>query len=101
LHDHPVDDLCLAISFGVEGHGPSELGIQQRQSFDQNALRNILSLSKIMDCGIPKCTHTRSEKSFPVAFVMILVVGCQNGHLKESVDDHEGIAISMLGIRKA
>jgi len=30
VHDHPIDDLCLAISLGVEFHGLSELGIQQQ-----------------------------------------------------------------------
>jgi len=27
VHDHPVDDLCLAISLWVEGRGLSELSI--------------------------------------------------------------------------
>ena len=30
VHDNPVDDLCLAIGLGMEGHGLSELGIQHR-----------------------------------------------------------------------
>jgi hypothetical protein len=30
VYDHPVDDLCLAISLGVESRGLSELGIQHR-----------------------------------------------------------------------
>jgi hypothetical protein len=29
MHDHFVDDLCLAISLGVEGGGFGELGVQQ------------------------------------------------------------------------
>jgi hypothetical protein len=29
MHDHFVDDLCLAISLGVEGNGFGELGVQQ------------------------------------------------------------------------
>jgi hypothetical protein len=29
MHDHPVDDLSLAIHLGVEGSGFSELGVQQ------------------------------------------------------------------------
>jgi hypothetical protein len=37
------------------------------QRLDQNQLRNRLSQSKIMVCGIPKCTHTRSKKSLAVA----------------------------------
>ena len=34
---------------------------------DQNVLRNLLSRFEIIDCGIPKCTHTRSKKSLVVA----------------------------------
>jgi hypothetical protein len=29
VHDHPVDDLGLAIHLGVEGSGLGELGVQQ------------------------------------------------------------------------
>jgi hypothetical protein len=37
------------------------------QRLDQNVLRNRLSRSEIMVCGIPKCTHTHSKKSLAVA----------------------------------
>jgi hypothetical protein len=29
VHNHPIDDLCLAIGLRVEGSGFSELGVQQ------------------------------------------------------------------------
>jgi hypothetical protein len=29
VHNHLIDDLCLAISLGVESSGFSELGVQQ------------------------------------------------------------------------
>jgi hypothetical protein len=29
MHNHYVDDLCLAIILGVEGGGFGELGVQQ------------------------------------------------------------------------
>jgi hypothetical protein len=29
MHDHPIDDLSLAICLGVEGSGFGELGVQQ------------------------------------------------------------------------
>ena len=29
VHDHPVEDLSLAICLGVEGSGLGELGVQQ------------------------------------------------------------------------
>ena len=41
------------------------------QRLDQNVLRNLLSRSDMIDCGIPKCTHTRSKKSLAVAFAVI------------------------------
>ena len=41
------------------------------QRLDQNVLRNLLSRSDMIDCGIPKCTHTRSKKSLAMASVVI------------------------------
>jgi hypothetical protein len=41
------------------------------QRLDQNVLRNLLSRYEMIDCGIPKCTHTRSKKSLVVASAMI------------------------------
>jgi hypothetical protein len=58
MHDHPVDDLGLAICLD--------------QRLDQNMLRNRLSRSEIIVCGIPKCTHIRSKKSLGVAFIVML-----------------------------
>ena len=41
------------------------------QRLDQNVLRNLLSQSYMIDCGIPKCTHTCSKESLAVASAMI------------------------------
>ena len=41
------------------------------QRLDQNVLRNLLSRSEMKDCGIPKCTQTRSKKSLAVASAVI------------------------------
>jgi hypothetical protein len=41
------------------------------QRLDQNVLRNRLSRSEIMVCGILKCTHTHSKKSLVVAYVVM------------------------------
>jgi hypothetical protein len=38
---------------------------------DQNVLRNLLSQSEMMVCGIPKWTHTHSKKSLKVSTTMI------------------------------
>jgi hypothetical protein len=42
------------------------------QRLDQNVLRNQLSQSETLVCGIPKLTHTRSKKSLAVAFAVML-----------------------------
>jgi hypothetical protein len=42
------------------------------QRLDHNVLRNRLSQSKTMVCGIPKCTQTHSKKSLVVASVVML-----------------------------
>jgi hypothetical protein len=42
------------------------------QRLDHNVLKNLLSQYDMMVYGSPKCTHTRSKKSFAVASVAIL-----------------------------
>jgi hypothetical protein len=42
------------------------------QRLDQNVLRNQLSQSETMVCGIPKFTKIHSKKSLEVASTMIL-----------------------------
>jgi hypothetical protein len=37
------------------------------QRLDQKVMRNLLSRSEMMVCGIPKLTHTRSKKSLEVS----------------------------------
>jgi len=41
------------------------------QKLDQNVLRNLLSRFEMIDCGIPKYTHTHSKKSLAVASIVI------------------------------
>jgi hypothetical protein len=42
------------------------------QRLDQNVLRNRMSQFETMVCGIPKFTHTRSNKRLVVAYVVML-----------------------------
>ena len=42
------------------------------QRLDQNVLRNLLSRYEMIDCGIPKCTHTHSKKILAVDSTVIL-----------------------------
>ena len=41
------------------------------QRLDQKVLRNRLSQSEIMVCGVPKCTHTHSKKILAVASIVM------------------------------
>ena len=41
------------------------------QRLDQNVLRNLLSRSDMIDCGIPKGTRTHSKKILVVASIVI------------------------------
>ena len=41
------------------------------QRLDQNVLRNLLSRYEMIDCGIPKCTHTHSKNILVVVYVVI------------------------------
>ncbi len=41
------------------------------QRLDQNVMRNLLSRSEMIDCGITRCTHTQSKKSLAVPSVVI------------------------------
>jgi hypothetical protein len=41
------------------------------QRLDQNVLRNLLSRSKMMVCGIPKWTHTHLKKILAVSITVI------------------------------
>ena len=43
VYDHPIDDLCLAISLGMESYELVSLVSNIDQRLDQNVLRNLLS----------------------------------------------------------
>jgi hypothetical protein len=42
------------------------------QMLNENVLRNLLSRSEVMVCGIPKWTHTHSKKSLVVYVIVML-----------------------------
>jgi hypothetical protein len=52
----------------------SSLVSSSDQRLDQNVMRNRLSRSEIMVCGIQKCTHTCSKKSLSVAYAVIFLL---------------------------
>jgi hypothetical protein len=72
------------------------------QRFDQNVMRNRLSQSETMVCGIPKFTHTHSKKSLTVASIVMLflqatiLAGDHNHHLGKEINNHKKEVISLL-----
>jgi hypothetical protein len=71
VHNHLIDDLCLAIVWGWKAVDFVSLVSNSDQRLDQNVLRNLLSRSEMMVCGIPKWTHTRSKKILVVSAIVI------------------------------
>jgi hypothetical protein len=68
------------------------------QRLDEKVLRNLLSPSEMMVCGIPKWTQTHSKKILlSIFYCDILLTGCEDGHLRKLINDHKHIVISLLG----
>jgi hypothetical protein len=73
VDNNMIDDLFLAIGLGVESSMDLvRLVSNSDQRRDQNVLRNLLSQSEMMFCGIPKWTHTCSKKILAVSVVVML-----------------------------
>ena len=69
------------------------------QRLDQNVLRNLLSLSEMID---PKVYPHSFKEEFSSGFCCDhILAGRHNGHLRESVDEHKSIVAAMLSRRKA
>ena len=71
VYNHSVDDLYLAICWGWKVVDLVSLVSNIDQRLDQNVLRNLLSRFDMIDCGIPKCIHTRSKKNLAVDSAVI------------------------------
>jgi hypothetical protein len=72
MNDHSIYDPSLAIFRGWKVVDLVSLVSSSDQRLDQNVLRNQLSRSETILCGIPKCTQTRSKKSLAMDFVVML-----------------------------
>jgi hypothetical protein len=72
------------------------------QRLDQNVLRNLLSRSEIMVCGIPKWTQIRSKKSLAVsAIVIFFFQAVRMAIFRKPINDHKYVVIFFLGGKKA
>ena len=102
VHNHPVDNLCLAISLRMEGCGLREFGVQHwPETGPKSAKKPTIPIwdDRLWD---PKVyPHSFKEEFSSGLCCDILLAGHHNGHLREPVDDHKNTVISMLSGRKA
>jgi hypothetical protein len=102
VHNHPINDLCLDISLGVKRRGFCELGVQQRPDTRPKCVEE--SVVPVVDDGLwyPKVNpHSFEDELGSICHYDILLAGCEDGHLRKSINDHKYIVISLLGGRQA
>jgi hypothetical protein len=102
VHNHQIDDLCLAIDLGVESSGFFELIVQQRlDNRPKGAEEPIVS---VRDDALwyPKVDpHLFEEELGSICHHDILLIGCEDDHLRKPINDHKHAVISLLGGRQA
>ena len=79
VHNHSIDDLCLAISLGLESSGFGELGVQQRPDTRLKGVEE--SVVSVRDDGLwyPKVDpHLFREKLRIICHCDILLKGCED-----------------------
>jgi hypothetical protein len=99
--NHMIDELGLAIGLGVERCGFCELGVQQRSETRPKGAKE--PTVSIRDDGLwyPKVNPNSFEEEIgSICRCDILLTGCEDGHLRKSINDHKYIVISVLGGRK-
>jgi hypothetical protein len=98
VHNHRLMTSVWPLVWGWKAVDFVSLVSNRDQRLDQKVLRNLLSRSKMMVCGIPKWTHTHSKKILAVSIhCEILLIGYEDGHLQKPIHDHEHTVISLLG----
>jgi hypothetical protein len=102
VHNHPINDLYLAISFGVESNEFCELGVQQRRETRPKGVEE--PVVSVIDDGMwyPKMDpHSFKEDLGCICHCDILLTGCDDDHLRQPINDHKHTVISLLGGRQA
>jgi hypothetical protein len=82
VHNHPIDDLVLAIGLGVERSGFFELGVQQRLETQPKGVEE--PVVSIGDDGLwyPKVDpNLFKEELGSLCHCDIILTGCEDGHL--------------------
>jgi hypothetical protein len=98
VHNHLIDDLCLAISLGVENSGFCELGVQQSPETRPKGVEE--PVVSVGDDGLwyPKVDpHSFEEELGNIYCYDILLTGYEDGHLRKPINDHKHAIISLLG----
>ena len=90
VYIHPVDDLCLAISLGMESCGLSEIGVQHwLEARPKCAKEPAITIwyDRLWD---PKVHPHSFKEEFRSGFCCdIILASRHNGYLRESIDIHK------------
>jgi hypothetical protein len=101
VHNHLVVDLDLAIGLGVENSGFCELGVQQTLETRPKFVEE--PAISIRDDGLwyPKVDPISFEEDLgSLCHCDILLIGCEDGHLRKLINDHKHTVIPLLGGQK-
>jgi hypothetical protein len=82
VHNHLIDDLCLAIGLGVEISGFCELGVQQRLETRPKGVEEPIVSIRDDVLWYPKVDpHLFEEYLSSIFRCDILLTCCEDGHL--------------------
>jgi hypothetical protein len=98
VHNHPIENLCLAISLWVESSRFFELGVQQRSETRPKFSKEPSVPVEDIVLWYPKVDpHSFEEELGSTCHCDILLAGCEDGHLRKPINNHKYAVISLLG----
>jgi hypothetical protein len=98
VQNHPIDDLCSAISLGVEISAFGDLGVQQRsKNRPKGAKEPVVSFRDDGLWYLKVDPHWFEEELGSTYQYDILFIGCEDGHLRKLINDNKYTFISFLG----
>jgi hypothetical protein len=101
VHNHPIDDLSLAIGLGVERSGFCELGVQQRPETRPKGVEEPVVLVGYDGLWYPKVHPNLFEEDLgSIGHCDSLLTSCEDGHLQKPIKDHKHAVIFVFGDRK-
>jgi hypothetical protein len=82
VHNHPIDDIGLAIGLGVERSGFCELSVQQRPETQPKSVEEPVVLVRDDGLWYPKVNPNSFKAELgSICRCEILLTGCEDGHL--------------------